>query len=553
MREQQCRRPMMSLACLARPALRGSGRRFARLPRGVTRTSMPAIRPRTYKSGRSSPPTRYSRSRTDGRPTTSIFENAAAREPGAALWPPSRVCCAAVLWLWPSRFRPHGRTRWMYPRRRHKTPYRQRSGRTRASNWQPPTTSAVRNLKKGPKSDWGAAPGHGPRHRLDTLAPTFGPPELYATLAREWVLEASGEPMASAGHAHSTEPAKSELIVLINAATPLSSKSLEKSLLEERTTKFVSSHTASRSSTSTSDLRSLARAYADNVLYNESHKSRQTILLEKSRELAHWPERVYDVQRQATQHRYKQRIASDDSPSPDQRAGKSNPSASIGHRYPLVLPGGPNELFALLVSQRLTPKTPGPPPSNVVGEGGRADSYKTQQIALSNRAEAASEKPYGVPRIRNDSKVKRTVKNKPAPKLPLNVASRGTPFRQFSERSTLSEFPVDGCRAKPGAAGAAGSHWYYRINSVDGRRCWFLGKEGMTVRLLTPEELHRPARNPKGQRTPTETALATPAQATPVQVAPAAVTSTPMALGASTASWGDGNSRWTDFVVRWPS
>ena len=237
-------------------------------------------------------------------------------------------------------------------------------------------------LKKGPKSDWGAAPEHGPRHRLDTLAPTFGPPELYATLAREWVLEASGEPMASAGHAHSTEPAKSELIVLINAATPVSSKSLEKPLLEERTTKFVSSHTASRSSTSTSDLRSLARAYADNVLYNESHKSRQTILLEKSRELAHWPERVYDVQRQATQHRYKQRIASDDSPSPDQRAGKSNPRASIGPRYPLVLPGGPNELFALLVSQRLTPKTPGPPPSNVVGEGGRADSYKTQQIAL---------------------------------------------------------------------------------------------------------------------------------------------------------------------------
>ena len=201
------------------------------------------------------------------------------------------------------------------------------------------------------------------------------------------------------------------------------------------------------------------------------------------------------------------------------------------HRYPLVLPGGPNELFALLVSQRLTPK----PPSNVVGEGGRADSYKTQQIALSNRA-AASEKPYWVPRIRNDSEVKATVKNKPATKLPLNAASRGTPSRQFSERSTLTESPADECRAKPGAAGPAGSHWYYRINSVDGRRCWFLGKEGMTVRLLAPEELHRPARNPKAQRTPTETALATPAQATPEQVAPAAVTSMPMALGASTAS-----------------
>src|SRR5262249_39060544 len=62
-----------------------------------------------------------------------------------------------------------------------------------------------RELNKGPKSEWGAAPEHGPRHRPDTagsLPPTAGPPELYAALAREWGLETSGEPMASAGHAH---------------------------------------------------------------------------------------------------------------------------------------------------------------------------------------------------------------------------------------------------------------------------------------------------------------------------------------------------------------
>jgi hypothetical protein len=46
-------------------------------------------------------------------------------------------------------------------------------------------------LNKGPKSDWGAAPEHGPRYRPDTLAPTVGPPELYATLASEWGLEMS--------------------------------------------------------------------------------------------------------------------------------------------------------------------------------------------------------------------------------------------------------------------------------------------------------------------------------------------------------------------------
>ena len=195
----------------------------------------------------------------------------------------------------------------------------------------------------------------------------------------------------------------------------------------------------------------------------------------------------------------------------------------------------------------MTPKTSRAPPSNVVGAGGRAGSYKTQQIAVTNRAEAASEKPHRVPRIRNDSESKTTAENRPPTKLPLDAASRGTPSQQFSERPSLTESPADECRAKPGAAGPAGGHWYYHINSVDGRRCWFLGKEGMTVRLLAPEESHRPARNPKAH-TPTETAVPTPAQATPTPV-----TSAPMALGASTASWGDGNSRLTDFAVRWPS
>jgi curved DNA-binding protein CbpA len=259
-------------------------------------------------------------------------------------------------------------------------------------------------LNKGPESDRSAAPEHVPRHRPDTagsLPPTAVPPELYAALAREWRLETSGEPMASAGHAHKSELARSELIVPINAAAPLSSNSLKNPSLRERTTKFVSSHIASRSSTSTSDLGSLASAYADNVLYDGSRNSRQTILLEKSRELTRWPERVYDVQRPTNHHRYKRRIASDESPSPDQRAGKSNPRASIGPRYPLVL--------APLVSQKLTPKTSSAPPSNLVSAGGRAGSYKTQQIAVTNRAEAASEKR--VPRIRKDSEAKTTAEN----------------------------------------------------------------------------------------------------------------------------------------------
>jgi hypothetical protein len=149
-------------------------------------------------------------------------------------------------------------------------------------------------VNKGRKSDWGAAPEHAPQHRpqaAGSLPPTAGPPELYAALASEAGLESTGE------HAHETELARSEPIVLINAAAPLSSNSLKKPSLEERATKFVSSQIAGWSAASTNDLGSLASAYADNVLYYGSRKSRQAIVLEKSREVERWPKRVYDVQR----------------------------------------------------------------------------------------------------------------------------------------------------------------------------------------------------------------------------------------------------------------
>jgi len=128
-------------------------------------------------------------------------------------------------------------------------------------------------------------------------------------------------------------------------------------------------------------------------------------------------------------------------------------------------------------------------------------------------------------------------------------------------RPSLAESTADACRTKPGSAGPAGSHWYYRINGTDGRRCWFLGKAGideMKVHSVAREESHRPARNPKAQHSLTETALPSPAQATPAQVAPApvapmSVTPAPMALGASTAFWSDEKSRLTDFAVSWPS
>jgi hypothetical protein len=117
-------------------------------------------------------------------------------------------------------------------------------------------------------------------------------------------------------------------------------------------------------------------------------------------------------------------------------------------------------------------------------------------------------------------------------------------------RPILAESVADECRAKPGPAGPAGSHWYYRINNTAGRRCWFLGKEGMEgtkFRLAASEESHRPARKPKAHIF-AETAPSTPAQATPAEVAPA-----PMARGLSTPTWVDENSRLTGFAVPWAS
>jgi hypothetical protein len=69
------------------------------------------------------------------------------------------------------------------------------------------------------------------------------------------------------------------------------------------------------------------------------------------------------------------------------------------------------------------------------------------------------------------------------------------------------------------------------------------------VRSLAPEELHRTVRNPMARHTPTETPAS---QAVPVLAAPPSARSVSTALGASSASRGDEDSR-TSFAVRWPS
>ena len=49
----------------------------------------------------------------------------------------------------------------------------------------------------------------------------------------------------------------------------------------------------------------------------------------------------------------------------------------------------------------------------------------------------------------------------------------------LSVRSSWAERAADTCIVKPSGTAPQGSHWYYRMDRVANRRCWYLGPEGM--------------------------------------------------------------------------
>jgi hypothetical protein len=65
--------------------------------------------------------------------------------------------------------------------------------------------------------------------------------------------------------------------------------------LDERAANFISARISSWSSASTSDLASFVSAYADQVVYYGSLKSREAVLQDKRRFLERWPERRYEL------------------------------------------------------------------------------------------------------------------------------------------------------------------------------------------------------------------------------------------------------------------
>ena len=66
--------------------------------------------------------------------------------------------------------------------------------------------------------------------------------------------------------------------------------------LERRAASFVTAQVSGWSSANTNDLAALASAYADEIFYYGSRKSREAVLLDKRRLLERWPERSYQVQ-----------------------------------------------------------------------------------------------------------------------------------------------------------------------------------------------------------------------------------------------------------------
>jgi curved DNA-binding protein CbpA len=231
------------------------------------------------------------------------------------------------------------------------------------------------DANKGPKSDWGAARPQ----TASSLPPTAGPPELYAALAREWGLKANGLPMPAAGPGD--KAARSERIVLTKAAPPLSPKSLKKPSLEERATISESGSVLAR------------------------HRQ------EDGRDHS----RV--IQITAHQHRSNRRTTSDESQSHDQRRAGSNSKVSTGRQHLFALSRGPGDLLALLVSPKMTPRMSSATRSNLVGAGGRAGFHRTRQIAVSSRAEAASENAHQVYRNGKNSIAKTIGRTKPINKI----------------------------------------------------------------------------------------------------------------------------------------
>jgi len=178
------------------------------------------------------------------------------------------------------------------------------------------------SLSSGPGLDLGDSPG-------------ASRAEVKALLASEWKrTEASGEPMAVWAFALRNPDApeaafaRSKLVTMIDTIDDVftlhvlrigavdaiaeraqqrlnrlgapaiveGSRARSSDTLEERAASFISAQISGWSSANATGLASLAKVYANQVLYYGSLKSRQAVIVDKRHLLERWPERLYEVQ-----------------------------------------------------------------------------------------------------------------------------------------------------------------------------------------------------------------------------------------------------------------
>ena len=112
------------------------------------------------------------------------------------------------------------------------------------------------------------------------------------------------------------------------------------------------------------------------------------------------------------------------------------------------------------------------------------------------------------------------------------------------------------CNTRPGQSAPQGTHWYYRVNHTDNRRCWFLSSEGMKVRSYARgamSDVASQSATPKRDNT-SETARATlprttSAQIASVQMVPEQATAADPALSETLVRE---HAAAMDFAARWP-
>ena len=107
----------------------------------------------------------------------------------------------------------------------------------------------------------------------------------------------------------------------------------------------------------------------------------------------------------------------------------------------------------------------------------------------------------------------------------------------LTARTGFAQHAADDCITKPSSAPPQGSHWYFRVDRMVHRQCWYLGPGGAKVvagarRAESPTRL--PPARPISPPTADSVAGATNAQAAPAEI---------------TAGKNDADA---NFIMRWP-